>query len=83
MVDTHYLIKCANLPILLKTFKLVKSADNPIKIMETIVPEAFSSKPLYWQKDNINCPIDQINPPTQNALRQFLRMGELGDFLFT
>ena len=73
----------ANLPILLKIFKLVKSADNPIKIMETIVPEAFSSKPLYWQKDNINCPREQINPPTQNALRQFLRIGELGDFLFT
>ena len=62
----------ANLPNLLKMFNPVKIADIPINIIETIVPAALSSKPLYWQKDNISWPIEQIKPPTQNALIQFL-----------
>ena len=37
----------ANFPILLKMFNPVKIADIPINIIETIVPAALSSKPLY------------------------------------
>ena len=39
----------ANFPILLKILRLVRSADKPIKIIETIVAEVVSSKPLYLQ----------------------------------
>ena len=55
----------------------------PINTMDTIVEHAVSSKPLYLQKSNKICPTEHISPPTQKALKQFLRIGELGDFLST
>ena len=73
----------ANLPILLKIFKPVKNAEIPIKIIETIVPEVVVSKPRALQMLLIICPIVQIKPPTQKALKQFFKIGELGDFLLT
>ena len=73
----------ANLPILLKTFMDVKIAESPIRQMETIVLDEVWSNPLDEQQKNIIWPIEQINPPTQNALKQFLKVGELGDFFFT
>ena len=73
----------ANFPILLNKFKPVKNAEIPINKMETIVPEICVSKPLSLQILRIICPIVQISPPTQNALKQFFKIGEFGDFLFT
>ena len=52
-------------------------------MIETIVPEVASSKPRALQISKIICPKVQIKPPTQNALKQFFNMGELGDFLST
>lgn len=51
--------------------------------MQTTVELDVWSNPLYLQKFIIICPIEQINPPTQNALKQFFNIGELGDFLST
>ena len=51
--------------------------------METIVPDAWVSKPRSLHILRIICPIVQINPPTQNALKQFFSIGELGVFLST
>lgn len=70
-------------PILLKIFRAVKNALIAIKVMETIVLLDVSSKPLYLQKEKIIWPIEQISPPIKNALMQFFRIGELGDFWFT
>lgn len=64
-------------------FKPVKIAANPISTIDTTVDEAVWSIPLYIQKFIINWPITHINPPTQNALKQFFNIGELGDFLST
>ena len=55
----------------------------PIRIIDTTVELLVWSNPLKLQKSKIICPIEQINPPVQNALKQFLKMGELGDFLST
>ena len=44
----------ANLPILLKIFKEVKNALKNISDIETIVPLAVLSKPLYLQISMIN-----------------------------
>ena len=71
----------ANLPILLKIFNPVRNAAMPIKTIETTVFAIAVSIPLYLQKSAMICPIEQINPPTQNALKQFFIIGELGDFL--
>jgi len=38
---------------------------------------------LYLQKSKIICQIQQIRPPTQKALKQFFKIGELGDFWST
>ena len=65
----------ANFPILLKMLSPVKKAAIPINIIETIVDELVASSPLYLQKSNIICPIEQISPPTQKALKQFLNRG--------
>lgn len=73
----------ANFPILLNMFKLVNSAEMPIKTIETTVEAEVWSRPLYMQKFIIICPIEHIKPPTQNALKQFFKIGELGDFLST
>ena len=51
--------------------------------METIVPDSCVSRPLNLHASLIICPIEHISPPTQNALKQFLRIGELGDLEFT
>lgn len=61
----------------------VKNAAIPINIIDTTVLQAVTSMPLYLQKSKMICPIEQIRPPTQNALKQFFRIGELGDFLST
>ena len=60
-----------------------KKALIPIKIIETIVPEISCESSRDLQIFNIICPIEQINPPTQNALKQFFIIGELGEFLLT
>ena len=73
----------ANFPILLKILSPVKNAEIPIKIIDTIVPDSVWSKPRSLQIFIIICPIVQINPPTQKALKQFFNIGELGDFLST
>ncbi len=73
----------ANLPILLKRFSAVSKAARPIQVIYTIVEHAVSSSPLYLQKSKIICPIEHISPPTQKALKQFFKIGELGDFLST
>ena len=73
----------ANFPILLNKFKPVKNAEIPINSIETIVPDVDVSKPRSLQMLRIICPIVQIKPPTQNALKQFFIIGELGDFLST
>ena len=73
----------ANFPILLKIFNPVRKALIPIKRIDTIVPETSCDNPLVLQKFSIIWPIEQIRPPTQNALKQFLKIGELGDFLST
>ena len=73
----------ANFPILLNRFNPVKNAAIPINKMETIVPDAWVSKPRSLHILRIICPIVQINPPTQNALKQFFSIGELGVFLST
>ena len=52
-------------------------------MMETIVPEVCVLNPRSLHILRITCPIVQINPPTQNELKQFLKIGELGDFLST
>ena len=70
----------AILPILLKTFKAVKNALKNISEIETIVELAVVSRPLYLQTSIIICPIAQIKPPVQKLLKQFLKIGELGDF---
>ena len=44
----------ANLPILLKIFKAVKSAESPIKLIDTIVLLEVWSNPLYKQNSSIN-----------------------------
>ena len=66
----------ANFPILLKIFNPVNNADIPISIIDTIVEADVSSAPLNVQKSNIICPIVHINPPTQNALKQFFSIGD-------
>ena len=73
----------ANFPILLNIFKLVSNAETPISTIDTTVDAEVWSKPLYIQKSIIICPIEHIKPPTQNALKQFFKIGELGDFLST
>lgn len=73
----------ANFPILLKMFKLVKKALQKTKIIETIVYEVDSSIPLVLQISKMICPIEQINPPTQKALKQFFKVGEFGVFSST
>ena len=73
----------ANFPILLNKFKPVKKAEIPINKMETIVPEVCVSNPLSLHILRITCPMVQISPPTQKALKQFFYCGELGDFLST
>ncbi len=65
----------ANFPILLKTFKLVKIAETAIKIIETTVDAEVWSIPFIFTKSIIICPIEQIKPPTQKALKQFFSMG--------
>ena len=65
---------------LLKILSDVKKAERPIKMIDTTVLEDVTSIPLYLQKSKIICPILQINPPTQNALKQFFKIGELGVF---
>ena len=64
-------------------FRPVKIAARPISIIETTVEELVWSIPLYRQKSIIIWPIEQISPPTQNALKQFFSIGELGVFLST
>ena len=64
-------------------FNPVKKADIPINKMETIVPDVWVSNPRSLHILSIICPIVQIKPPTQKALKQFFRMGEFGDFLST
>ena len=71
----------ANLPILLKIFNPVKIAAIPRSTRDTTVEEDVSSIPLNLQKSNRICPKLQISPPTQNALKQFFKIGELGYFL--
>lgn len=70
-------------PILLNQLIPVKKALMAIKIIEVIVPDISVSNPLNLQKNSIICPIEQINPPIKKAFRQFLKIGELGDFLST
>ena len=72
----------ANFPILLNKLRPVRNALIPIKTIDTIVPDIWISNPLYLQNSLIIWPIEQIKPPTPNALKQFLIIGELGDFLF-
>ena len=71
----------ANFPILLNKFNPVKKADIPINKMETIVPDVCVSNPRSLHILSIICPIVQIKPPTQKALKQFFRMGEFVLFL--
>ena len=73
----------ANFPILLNMFNPVKNALIAINIIETIVPELSCDNPLYLHTSIIICPIEQINPPTQKALKQSFNIGEFGDFLLT
>ena len=73
----------ANFPILLNRLSPVKKAEIPINNMETIVPDVWVSNPLSLHILRITCPMVQINPPTQKALKQFFNRGELGDFLST
>ena len=70
-----------NFPILLKIFNPVKNAAKPINIIDTIVPDVVVSKPLCLQMFNNICPIEQINPPVQNALNKFFHQHNL-DILF-
>ena len=56
---------------------------SPIKMIDTIVPEICVSKPRLLHILNIIWTILQISPPTQKALKQFLKIGEFGDFLST
>ena len=70
----------ANFPILLKILRPVKKALIEIKMIETTVPESSCERPLYLHISIIICPIEQIKPPTQNALKQFFKIGEFGDF---
>ena len=44
----------------------------PIKMIETIVLDVAISKPRSLQILDIICPIVQIRPPTQKALKHFL-----------
>ena len=71
------------IPILLNKLRPVRKADNPIRSIETIVPEICASRPRSLQMLSIICPIVQIKPPTKKALIQFFAMGELGVFLST
>ena len=47
------------------------------------VEDDVSSKPLYLQKKKISCPIQQTKPPTQKALKQSFKIGELGAIFLT
>ena len=60
----------ANFPILLNTFNAVKIAEIAINEIDTTVDAIVLSISLNIQKSNIICPIEQINPPTQKALKQ-------------
>ena len=70
----------ANLPILLKMFNPVKKAEIKINIIETMVLDKVSSMFRYLQYSKIICPMAHIRPPTQKLLKQFFKIGELGDF---
>ena len=61
----------------------VRNALIKISIMDTIELHTSVSNPKYLHDSNIICPMEQIRPPTQKLLKQFLKIGEFGDFLLT
>ena len=61
----------------------IKFYSNINEAIEQIVQEISCESSRDLQIFNIICPIEQINPPTQNALKQFFIIGELGEFLLT
>ena len=78
-----YSILEALIPFEFIDYAFMKNALIAINRIETIVPEVSCDNPLYLHTSIIICPIEQINPPTQKALKQSFNIGEFGDFLLT
>ena len=61
----------------------IKIGGKDINIIEVIVLLISLSNPLYLQISIINCPIVQINPPTQKALKRERNSFVLGEVKWT